>query len=165
MTIISKITAKMTSIKAELQQTKMQDKIQSQLELQKSLKNPVKGKGSKILENIGTELNQSGNMYKDCKKSSEAIGILVAQFSRLIGDSDEHQFVYKSDSSLLISIDGTFYEITSNDLKNSILKFARNAGLPMTLIDSQLSKLLIEGIISLWKKFDKSYSDKNRLLE
>lgn len=128
----------------------------------------VKGMGKNILEKIGKELNQSGGLYKDCKNPDEVASIFMSQFERIFGKdikSGSHNLTYKSDDSLLISIDGEIYEITGSDLKANILKMAKNAGVPAMFSGIQLAKLLIEGLIVFWKKYDPAYNEKNRLLE
>jgi hypothetical protein len=125
---------------------------------------PVKGKGTTILEAIGTEISQSGGKYENCKNSNEAAAILLAQLDRIIFSTQENPVIYKSDELLLISIDGQFYEITASDLKSSILKLAQNAGLPSIFIGVQLAKLLIEGFIGLFKKYDTTFNEKSSRL-
>jgi hypothetical protein len=128
----------------------------------------VKGMGKTILEKIGKELNQSGGLYKNCKNPDDAASIFMSQFERIFGKdikSGLHNLTYKSDDSLLISIDGEIYEINGTDLKASILKMAKNAGIPAIFSGIQLAKLLIEGLIAFWQKCDPAYSGKNRLLK
>jgi hypothetical protein len=125
---------------------------------------PVKGKGTTILEAIGTEINQSGGLYKDCKSLNETAAVLLGQLERIIFSTNENPVIYKSEELLLISIDGQFYEITTSDLKSSILKLAEKAGLPSIFIGVQLAKLLIEGFIGLFKRYDSSFNEKSSRL-
>jgi len=164
MNLRSKIEAKILEIKASKQNESLQTKIAAKMELQKSLKSPVKGKGSTILLRLGEGFNQSGNPYEGCKDPKQAVGILLEQIERYFG-AGEHSLIYRSDNSLLISIDGTFYEITGFDLKNSVLKFARAAGVPFEFIGSTLQKLLLEDIVKLWQKLDPNYNEINRLVK
>jgi len=123
----------------------------------------VKGKGRELLENLGKELKQSGDIYKDCKNSGEASAILLAQLDRILGQDilrGDHQVIYKSDELLLISIDGTFYEITGSDMQSTAGKFARAAGVPSVLIGVQLAKLIVEGLIKFWQRYDPKFNEK-----
>lgn len=166
MNLLERLNSKMAEIKAEQQKKKLQSKIQKTMALQKSLKNPIKGKGSQILERLGESFKQSGNIYKECVTPADASSQLLGQLDRFLQNgayTGENITVFNT-NRLLLSIDGTFYEITSQDLKSSVLKFAKNAGVPFNLIGQQLERLLIEGIVNLWKKHDKSYKDTNRLV-
>jgi len=163
----SKVNQIKAGLKAEMQKIKIGN-LSEAIRAAVAQDQTRKGKGKTILEAIGSELSQSGGLYKDCKNSGEAASILLAQLERILGgdiQSGQHQLVYKNDNLLLISIDKVFYEITGSELKSSIIKMARNAGVPIMFVGTQLAKLLIDGLIAFWKKYDSTYSDKNRLLE
>lgn len=163
----TQIEAKMTEIKSSKAQERLQTKIKLKIELQKSLKTPIRGRGSTILLRLAEGLNQSGDPYKDGDTPTKAASVLLGELDRYLGNgvlSGEHNLIYRSDNSLLISIDGQYYEITGNDLKNSVLKFAQNAGVPFNLIGTALAKELIEGIVEVWKKHDPNYKIGSRLV-
>lgn len=156
----TRIEAKMAAIRRTSAQAKLQSKIEAKMaELQ-----AIKGQGSKILENIGEELVTSGgNPYKDVTDPQGAANVLLSVLRfRLEG---LFTLKYQNDSSLLIEIDGQFYEITGSDLAASVLKMAKNAHVPTMFIGGKLGELLITGIIDLWKSMDKTYNEINRLLE
>ncbi len=164
----SKLKSKMASIKAEKQKVKLQKTIEEVTERRKSLKNPTKGKGSIILERLGTDLSQSGGLYSKCYSGKECAGVLLRELDRYLEFSvstGQHELIYQNDNSLLIEIDGVFYLIDQNDMKNSIKNFAHNAGVPMEYIGSaELAKALIEGIIKLWQKHSANYNEINHLV-
>ncbi len=166
--IQAKIEAKMAAIKGEQQKEKLQDKITQTIEREKSLKNPTKGKGSTILERLGTDLSQSGGLYDKCFSGKDCAGVLLRQLDRYLEfavSTGQHELIYQNANSLLMSIDRVFYLIDQNDMKKSIKNFAHNAGVPMEYVGSaEMAKALIEGIIKLWQKHSANYDEINHLV-
>lgn len=160
------VNAIVAGVKAAIKKQKI-NTLTSKISAALEQKLAIKGKGTTIIEAIGKEI--SGNTYNDCKSSNEAAALLLKEFKRFFDfeiSTGNHQFIYKSDELLLISIEAQFYEITSKDMKSSILEMAKNAGIPGVFIGVQLARLLIEGLIEVWKQYDSTYNEKaNRLLE
>jgi hypothetical protein len=159
----TKIEVEMAKIRAENAQSKLQARIAAKVELQQSLKNPIRGKGSQILLRLAEGLKQSGNLYAEATTPQQAAGKLLELLSLHLGNG-EHNLVYLSDSSLLISIDGQYYEITGRDMKDNALKFARIAGVPPALVTPVIVNELVAGIIEIWKKLDPNYTTGSRLV-
>ncbi|NJK87285.1 MAG: hypothetical protein HC906_16195 [Bacteroidales bacterium] len=148
---------------AAIRKTSAQAKLQNKMRPKSRNCRQSKDKAANFL-NIGEELVTSGvNPYKDVKDPQGAANVLLSVLRfRLEG---LFTLNYQNDNSLLIEIDGQFYEITGSDLAASVLKMAKNAHVLTMFIGGKLGELLISGIVDLWKSMDKTYNEVNRLLE
>ena len=117
-----------------------------------------------MLENIGKLLQTSASEgYSKCISPGDASKVFLKDFSYFV-EIYQDPIKYVSDDSVLIYIDGQFYEITSRDMKVAIPQMAVNAGCPVQLTSGFFRRDVLQGMLKVFQRLDPSYDEIQRTI-
>ncbi len=157
--IKTRLESKVQALRNEKMKDKLQNKIQAAKELRETYNKPVKGRGAIILENIGKLLKTSASEgYGKCISPGDAAKVFLTDF-RYWTETYIEPIKYQSDDSILIYVDGLFYEITSRDMKVGIPQMAVNAGCPVQLTSGSFRKIVLEGMLKTFQRLDPTFDE------
>ena len=155
-----RIEAKVKDLKTSHEQSKLQNTIRAAQRIRASFNNPVKGRGSMVLENIGKLLpTSSSEGYAKCDAPDKAAKLFLNDFDYWV-ETYQNPIKYQSDDSILIFVDGDFFQITQKEIRTAIPEMAHRAKVPLGFCgNAGFRNLVFEGMMKTFRRLDPSFNE------